>query len=103
MADAGVMDMLRYQKFTIGHQWSGKYGASDDPALFPVLFKYSPLHNVKPGARYPATLLTTAERDDRVVPAHSYKLAPRSRRHSPATRPSCCASRPTRATGPVPR
>ena len=71
----GVLDMLRYHRFTIGWAWAGDYGTSDDPAQFEALLAYSPLHNVRPGTRYPPTLVTTAERDDRVVPAHSFKFA----------------------------
>jgi len=71
----GVMDMLRYHKFTIGWAWTTEFGSSDDAEAFATLLKYSPLHNLKPGLRYPATLVTTGERDDRVVPAHSFKFA----------------------------
>jgi prolyl oligopeptidase len=71
----GVMDMLRYQKFTIGWNWAPEYGTSDDKAQFENLYKFSPLHTLKPGTNYPATLITTADHDDRVVPAHSFKFA----------------------------
>jgi len=70
----GVMDMLRYDKFTGGHAWVTEYGSSSNPADFANLIKYSPLHNIKPGACYPATLVTTADHDDRVVPSHSFKF-----------------------------
>ncbi|MBB4078165.1 prolyl oligopeptidase [Lewinella aquimaris] len=71
----GVMDMLRYHKFTVGKGWIPEYGSSEDPSMFPVLHAYSPLHNLKPGTSYPATMITTADHDDRVVPAHSFKYA----------------------------
>ncbi|MBP6909400.1 MAG: S9 family peptidase [Candidatus Saccharicenans sp.] len=71
----GVMDMLRYHKFTVGWGWMVEYGSSDDPEQFKYLIRYSPLHNIKDGVCYPATMVTTADHDDRVVPAHSFKFA----------------------------
>jgi prolyl oligopeptidase len=71
----GVMDMLRYDKFTGGRAWVTEYGSSSDERQFAYLIKYSPVHNVKAGACYPATLVTTADHDDRVVPSHSFKFA----------------------------
>jgi prolyl oligopeptidase len=75
LAGVGVMDMLRYQKFTGGQFWAEEYGSSDDSTAVPYLLAYSPLHNLKPGTCYPATLVTTADHDDRVQPGHSFKFA----------------------------
>lgn len=67
--------MLRFHKFTIGWAWVSDYGSAENAGDFKFLHKYSPLHNLKPGTRYPSTMVTTADHDDRVVPAHSFKFA----------------------------
>jgi prolyl oligopeptidase len=71
----GVLDMLRFQKFTIGWAWTADYGSSDEAGEFDTLRAYSPLHNITPGTAYPPTLIVTADHDDRVFPAHSFKFA----------------------------
>ena len=75
MPAVGVLDMLRYHKFTIGWGWVVEYGSSENAEQFEYLYKYSPLHNIRKGVKYPATLVMTADHDDRVVPAHSFKFA----------------------------
>jgi len=77
LPSVGVLDMLRFHKFTIGWAWTSDYGSSDHAEGFRTLYAYSPLHRLQPGVRYPATLITTADHDDRVVPAHSFKFAAR--------------------------
>jgi prolyl oligopeptidase len=75
IAEVGVMDMLRFHRFTIGWGWTSDYGSADDPEQFRTLLGYSPLHNIRAGVAYPATLVTTGDHDDRVVPGHSFKFA----------------------------
>jgi prolyl oligopeptidase len=83
----GVMDMLRFHKFTVGWGWTVEYGNADSASQFPYLYKYSPYHNLRPGVNYPATLVTTADHDDRVVPAHSFKFASRLQEYNAGNNP----------------
>jgi prolyl oligopeptidase len=83
----GVMDMLRFHKFTVGWGWTVEYGNADSASQFPFIYKYSPYHNLKPGIKYPATLVTTADHDDRVVPAHSFKFASRLQEYNAGSNP----------------
>jgi prolyl oligopeptidase len=75
VAQVGVMDMLRFDQFTVGWEWASEYGSAKNPEEFKTLFAYSPLHNLHRGVKYPATLILTGDHDDRVVPAHSFKYA----------------------------
>jgi prolyl oligopeptidase len=93
----GVMDMLRFDKFTIGWAWRSDYGSAQDPDGFRVLYAYSPLHALRPGVRYPATMVVTADHDDRVVPAHSFKFAARLQECQPAGAPPVLIRVETRA------
>jgi prolyl oligopeptidase len=83
----GVMDMLRYQKFTLGRAWVADYGTADDSTQFRYFLGYSPLHNIRDAA-YPATLVTTADHDDRVVPAHSFKFVATLQEHQQGSNPA---------------
>ncbi len=84
----GVLDMLRYHKFTAGAGWAADYGTSEDsPEMFEYLKKYSPYHALKPNTNYPATLVTTADHDDRVVPAHSFKFSARLQEYNTGDNP----------------
>jgi prolyl oligopeptidase len=83
----GVMDMLRYDKFTGGQAWVTEYGSSSSAADFAWLIKYSPVQNAKPGVCYPATLVTTADHDDRVVPSHSFKFTTAMQEAQACSRP----------------
>ena len=84
----GVMDMLRFHKFTAGRFWTDDYGSADNADEFPALRAYSPYHNLKGGTQYPATLITTADTDDRVVPGHSFKFAAQLQASQSGTAPT---------------
>jgi prolyl oligopeptidase len=83
----GVMDLLRFHQFTIGHGWTIDYGSSDHAEEFRALHAYSPYHNLRPGVKYPPTLVTTADHDDRVVPGHSFKFAARLQESQAGAKP----------------
>ena len=89
----GVLDMLRFHKFTAGLFWVDEYGSAHDPAEVAVLRAYSPYHNVRPGVAYPATMITTADTDDRVVPMHSFKFGAANESTKPPTAGHSCGKR----------
>ena len=98
LAEVGVLDMLRFDKFTIGWAWKAEYGSpSEDAAEFEAIYKYSPLHNLRDGVAYPATLVLTADHDDRVFPAHSFKFAAAMQAAAPASAPPALIRVETRA------
>jgi len=98
LAEVGVLDMLRFDKFTIGWAWKAEYGSpSEDAAEFEAIYKYSPLHNLRAGVAYPATLVLTADHDDRVFPAHSFKFAAAMQAAAPAEAPPALIRVETRA------